>query len=141
MTILYLNRVFLFVLPSENHPFKSGTSSLMLNNLSSIVSLWLVFNPFRDLKGNEILPEYRKYKDIASKTHIIDGDSWLPGESPILLLILGFGTSVFSFLAQNHLKDLMWSRNYEGLDYLVLAEVSNQLSCIHLSFFWTVFCL
>lgn len=50
-------------------------------------------------------------------------------------------SSLFSLLAQNHMTDLKLSRNYEGLFYFVLAELSCWLSHIVCSFLDSIFCL
>jgi hypothetical protein len=35
-----------------------------------------------------------------------------------------FGASIFSFLAPNHLTDLKWSMDYEGLAYAALQSLA-----------------
>jgi hypothetical protein len=81
-------------------------------------------------KGLNITWACRKHKDTASKT-IKMSYIWQPKQYPKFLITLEHLSLAFCLRTFDRLK---WSKNYEGLAYSVLSNLSNHLSCIHLFF-------
>ena len=101
-------------LPSENHPFKSTSSSSMLNNLKFNLETITSLQPHQTSKKDFI---YRKQKNTAHKTC---RDSLLHVQPPFPQNI---GSTVFSLLAQIHLTEILWRTSLICLDRAKLLTI------------------